>query len=569
MDLELTSDEFRALLRNDFYVFVMRCFTQLNPGTPFLPNWHIELIAAMLVELMLGKKRRLIINLPPRHLKSLIASVALPAFYLGHNPTAQIICVSYAQDLSEKLARDCRTIMTTDWYKAAFPRTRLSSQRQPVQELTTTRQGFRLATSVGGVLTGRGADLIIIDDPAKPDEAISESHRNRLNEWFKNTLLSRLNDKRNGRIAIISQRLHEDDLVGHVLSLDDWEVLRLPAIAEDEEEYEFETFLGRRRVTRRVGEPLHPEREPKWVLDNIRRSVGEWIFAGQYQQSPLPLGGGMVKREWFRTYGPEDLPERFDSVLLSVDTANKPSELSDYSAFTIWGVYDQRIYLLHVLRQRLEYPDLKRTVRALAERHKPDVILIEDRASGTQLIQELIDEGLCAVTRYAPEGDKQMRLYAQTAMIENGFFYLPREAPWLPEYLHEMLTFPNSKYDDQVDSTSQALDWIKRASRRDPVWTYIDQHTTLDRYHAGGTDVGIAEELRLPIRLVKMWIAEEEKNPPQSGLTALEALKEKLRKFCPACGKEILGDYIPIRGKYYHPECVNGAGPGQKPKKDK
>jgi hypothetical protein len=217
LGIKLTPDEYRALLRNNFYVFVMRCFAQLNPGTTFMPNWHIELIAATLVELMLGKKRRLIINLPPRHVKSLLASVALPAFYLGHDPTGQIICVSYAQDLSEKLARDCRTVMTTDWYKATF-HTRLSSQRQSVQELTTTRQGFRLATSVGGVLTGRGADLIIIDDPAKPDEAISESHRNRLNEWYKNTLLSRLNDKRNGRIAIISQRLHEDDLVGHVLS---------------------------------------------------------------------------------------------------------------------------------------------------------------------------------------------------------------------------------------------------------------------------------------------------------------------------------------------------------------
>src|SRR5712692_6859383 len=121
LGIKLTPDEYRALLRNNSYVFVMRCFAQLNPGTTFMPNWHIELIAATLVELMLVKKRRVIINLPPRHLKSLIASVALPAFYLGHDPTAQIICVSYAQDLSEKLARDCRTIMTTDWYKAAFP----------------------------------------------------------------------------------------------------------------------------------------------------------------------------------------------------------------------------------------------------------------------------------------------------------------------------------------------------------------------------------------------------------------------------------------------------------------
>jgi hypothetical protein len=327
-----------------------------------MPNWHIEMIAARLTDLILGNTRRLIINIPPRYLKSLIASIALPAFYLGHNPAAQIICVSYSQEFAEKLSRDCRAVMNAAWYKAIFG-TRLSNQRQSVQELTTTGQGFRLAPSVGGVLTGRDADLIIIDDPAKPDEAISESHRRRVNDWYDGTLLSRLNDKRTGRIAIISQRLHEDDLVGHVLGLDDCEVLRLPALAEHDEEHEFETFHGRRRVIRLAGEPLHPEREPKYVLDNIRRSSGEWNFACQYQQAPMPLGGGMVKREWLKFYGPNDLPERFDQIVQSLDTANKPGELNDYSAWTTWGTFEGRIYLLKVLRERLDYPDLKRAVR--------------------------------------------------------------------------------------------------------------------------------------------------------------------------------------------------------------
>jgi hypothetical protein len=184
------------------------------------------------------------------------------------------------------------------------------------------------------------------------------------------------------------------------------------------------------------------------------------------------------------------------------------------------------------------------------------VILIEDRASGTQLIQELIDEGLYAVTRYAPEGDKQMRLYAQTAMIENGFVYFPKEAPWLAEYIHELLTFPHSKFDDQVDSTSQALDWIKQHSRPDAVWMYIDKESTLDDHRAGDSAETIAERRRIPLGRVKKWIAEEQENPPQSGLAALERLVEQLRQFCPACGKEIVGDYIPVRGKNYHPCCV-------------
>ena len=239
----------------------------------------------------------------------------------------------------------------------------------------------------------------------------------------------------------------------------------------------------------------------------------------------------------------------------SWDTANKPSELNDFSVCTTWGIINGRIYLLQVLRKRMEYPDLKRAVRAQAELHQATVILIEDRASGTPLIQEGIAESIYAITRYVPEGDKQMRLYAQTATIENGFVYLPREAPWLAEYIHELSTFPNSKFDDQVDSTSQALDWIKRTSRTDGVWTYIDKNMSLDRYRAGNTDVAIAEQLRLPVERVQRWIAEEQQHPPQHGVAALEALKAAFRAFCPKCGKEILGEYILRGGRKYHPAC--------------
>ena len=175
---------------------------------------------------------------------------------------------------------------------------------------------------------------------------------------------------RTGRIVIIMQRLHEDDLVGHVSALDNWEVLRLPALAEQDEEYELQSFHGRSRVTRLAGEPLHAAREPQSVLNNIRASVGEYNFACQYLEAPIPLGGGMVKREWFRSYGPGDLPERFDQTVLSWDTANKPSELNDFSVCTTWGIISGRIYLLHVLRKRMEYPDLKRAVRAQAELHQ-------------------------------------------------------------------------------------------------------------------------------------------------------------------------------------------------------
>jgi predicted phage terminase large subunit-like protein len=457
----LTREQYDSVLRQDFVTFTARCFHDLNPQAELAMNGHLDVIAAKLTAVREGKIRRLVINLPPRHLKSLMASIAFPAWCLGLDPTAQILCVSYAQDLADKLARDCRGIMTSPWYRQIF-RTRLAPHRQAVQEFITTGQGYRLATSTGGVLTGRGADIILIDDPLKPEEALSAALRQAANDWFVHTLYSRLNDKRSGAIVIIMQRLHEDDLVGHVLALEPWEVLSFPAIAEADEVHQIETIWGPRCFTRRRGEALHPDREPLETLEHIRRTIGEYNFAGQYQQSPAPLGGGMVKAEWFKRYRENERPERFERIVQSWDTANKATELSDFSVCTTWGVSGKRLFLLGVFRRRLEYPALKRAVREQQSLFAATEVLIEDKASGTQLIQELIEDGCHAVTRYQPTIDKIMRLHAQTTIIESGFVHIPEAAPWLAEYLHEMTVFPKGKHDDQVDSTAQFLDWFKR-----------------------------------------------------------------------------------------------------------
>jgi predicted phage terminase large subunit-like protein len=441
----------------------------LNPQTDFVHNWHIEVMAEELERCRLGETRRLIVNLPPRSLKSHCALVAFVAWLLGHNPSAQIICASYAQDLADKHAIDCRALMSSGFYREIFP-TRLSPEKRAVADFLTTARGCRKATSVGGVLTGRGADFIIVDDPLQPDKALSDTHRNAVNDWYDNTLCSRLNHKLTGCIVIVMQRLHEDDLVGHVLDIErrqaidiepKWKVLRFPAIAEEDERHEVHR-LGRTFVYgRRTGEPLHPEREPLEILEQLRETQGEYNFAGQYQQSPAPLGGGMVKRAWFRTYTQADRPERFDFVFQSWDTANKASELSDYSVCTTWGVKQKSLYLLHVLRRKMEYPELKRQLCAHAAEWAPKNVLIEDKASGTQLVQELLQEGMHGVTRCQSKLEKVMRLHTVTSMIENGFVYLPEKASWLAQYIHELVTFPNGKHDDQTDSTSQALNWVK------------------------------------------------------------------------------------------------------------
>jgi hypothetical protein len=337
--IEVSAAEYQVLLRNEFYMFIERSFCELNPQTTFLPNWHIEKIAQELEEVRLGNTRRLIINMPPRSLKSHCASVAFPAWLLGHTPSSQIICVSYGQELADNLAGQCRTLMTGSWYQNLFA-TRLSPRKQAVHDFFTTRNGVRMATSVGGVLTGRGADILIIDDPLKPEEAASESQRRAVNEWYGHTLTTRLNDKRNGAIVIIMQRLHEDDLAGHVQDSGDWKILRFPAIAEEDEIHVIRCLGEVREIRRKLGEALHPEREPLETLNAIREAQGEYHFAGQYQQSPAPLGGGIVKRQWFRFYAPDEVP-KFEFIFQSWDTANKAAEINNYSVCITCGVTDK------------------------------------------------------------------------------------------------------------------------------------------------------------------------------------------------------------------------------------
>lgn len=458
--MKLTRAEYEAILRRDLNAFIERTFAELNPQTGFMPAAHIEVIAAMLQAVSRGEITRLIINLPPRHLKSLCASVAFPAWYLGQHPSAHVICASYGQELADKLARDCRAVMTSRWYQSLFP-TRLAG-RTAIHDFTTTANGGRMATSVGGVLTGRGADLIVIDDPLKPDEALSASRRTAVNEWYDNSLLSRLDDKARGAIVIVMQRLHQDDLVGHVLEQGRWQVLSFAAIAEEDETHRIDTFYGQRCFHRRTGEALQPERETLATLAAIRQTIGDYNFSAQYQQSPVPLGGALVKRHWLRFYDEGDRPARFSRIVQSWDTANKASELNDFSVCTTWGVLNRHFYLLDVFRQRLNYPDLRRRVEDLADRHIAANVVIEDRASGTQLLQDLRGT-IVGLRAYSPPPatDKVMRLHAQSAVFENGFVFLPRAAPWLTAYIDEITGFPGSRYDDQVDSTTQAIDYLR------------------------------------------------------------------------------------------------------------
>jgi predicted phage terminase large subunit-like protein len=458
------------VLRHDLSAFIHRSFLELNAQTPFLSNWHIQVLAAKLEEVRRGSCKRLIANVPPRHLKSHAISIAFPAWVLGHDPAKQILSVTYAQDFSDNLARKSRTLMTSPFYEGLFD-TRLSKGREAVSDFETTDGGTRFSTSVGGVLTGRGADIIIIDDPLKADDALTARRRS-VNEWFDNTVRSRLNSQEKGAIIIVMQRLHADDLVAHVQQHESWDVLSFPAIAEQDEAYDFLTPYGRRRIHRSTGEILQPALLSPTTLESQRRGMTEYNFVAQYLQDPQPPSGIIVKREWLKYYGPGDLPKQFDQIFQSWDTANKDTELSNFSVCTTWGLKDRRLFLLDVYRHKLEFPDLKRAVRELAALHRAQIVLIEVKASGSSLIQELRAEHFSLV-RAAPamDGDKVMRLRAQTAKIEGGFVLFPKQAHWLEAYLGELISFPNPKHDDQVDSTVFALAW----STLNPPYLWTDQ----------------------------------------------------------------------------------------------
>jgi predicted phage terminase large subunit-like protein len=350
--------------------------------------------------------------------------------------------------------------MQSELYRFAFGNVLLSA-RQPLQALRTRKGGIRRATSVDGTATGVGGDLLIFDDPQKPGETLSDAMRSSTNQAYEQTFLSRRNLPMAARTVIVMQRLHEDDFCGHVLGLGgDWEVLNLPAIAEEDQAIPYATFLGPMVYRRLAGEALHPGRVPLEELQRIRRDSGEAVWASQYQQRPAPAGGGLIKLVWFKRYTDADLPQTFDRIVQSWDTANTVEEWSAYSVCTTWGVKGKHIYLLHVFRARLDFPGLRKAVLEQAHLHDATVVFIEKHASGVQIIQQLRAENFGKLREIKPVGDKPTRMINQSALIENGFVHLPEEAPWLAEYLHEFAMFPKCKFFDQIDSTSQALDGI-------------------------------------------------------------------------------------------------------------
>jgi predicted phage terminase large subunit-like protein len=403
--------------------------------------------------------------MPPRHGKSMLASEFFPAWYLGRNPSHYVIAATYAQDYADDIGRKVRDQIADTAFQSVFPGCKLkgdskSSKRFHVassDSFSTDTEGAYFAVGIGGPVTGRGAHLLLIDDPVKNrEEADSPTLRRRNKEWYTSTAYTRLMP--DARVVVIQTRWHEDDLAGWLIREQDhenWTVLSLPAVAETDSDI----------IGRKTGELLW-ENYPLEALDRIKRSIGSRDWSALYQQRPAPAEGGMCKAHWFKRY---DRPQEvYDQIIQSWDTASKANELNDPSVCTTWGVRKDGFDLLQVMVRRLEFPQLKALVRSQAEAFSPDAILIEDKSSGQALLQDLKRESKLPLIAVNPTADKITRFAAVSPMIEAGRVALPTTAAWLTDYEMELMTFPNSPHDDQVDSTSQFLNWQRDRAGRGP-----------------------------------------------------------------------------------------------------
>jgi len=415
---------------------------------------HLQALSDALEAIDRGELKRLMVLMPPRHGKSELVSLRFPCWYLARHPEDYIVQAGYAESIALTHSRRARDIFISQEMTRLFPdihhrperpgQEPVIPERQAAHEWGTRQGGSYYAVGIGGGLTGRGFNLGIIDDPVKDsEEADSVTYRERAFDWYQKVFRTRAQP--NAAIIVVMTRWHEDDLVGRLLkqaqedtTSDRWEVLHFPAIKD--------------------GQVLWPARYPLQELETLRSSIGSRAFESLYQGNPTVAEGQIIKREWWQYF--RERPS-FERKLQSWDTAFKDKSQNDYSVCTVWGEAQNGYYLLDVWRDKVEFPELKRIAVALYDRDRPHLVLVEDKASGQSLVQELQRNTRIPVLPVKVDRDKVARAYAATPMIEAGKVYLPESAAWLYDYIEELSAFPNATHDDQVDSTTQALSFMR------------------------------------------------------------------------------------------------------------
>lgn len=422
---------------------------------PFELARHHRLVVEELERIERGEIDRLMVFMPPRHGKSLLTSTLFPAWYIGRHPDRSIIASSYGQELASDFGRRVRGFVADDLHRAIHPDCRMEDDSSAVHRFGLTAGGAYYAVGAGGPITGRGADLLLIDDPIKTrEEAFSPASRRSLKDWYQSVAYTRLQP--GGAVIVIQTRWHEDDLAGWLMkehASEGWRVVSLPALAEPGDP------LGRTE-----GAALWPEKFPVETLERIREAIGSSAWASLYQQRPVADQGAIFRREGFRWFSGSPEVRR---VIFSLDTAFKTGQSSDYSVCEVWGEAQTGYCLLHLLRERMDFPELIRRTQSIAAFWRPHAVLIEDAASGQSLIQSLKAETRLPILPVKPQGDKVARASAVAPLVESGRVLLPEGVAWLADFLDEVLAFPAAPHDDQVDSMTQALNWFRENGRVD------------------------------------------------------------------------------------------------------
>ena len=455
-----TYDQIRAeRCRRSLYEFCREFWPVIEPGRQFKDNWHIKAICDHLEAVTRRDIKRLIINVPPRHMKSLLCSVFWVAWSWIDNPSHRWMTTSYAQNLSTRDALKTRRLITSDkylkWYGDSFV---LTGDQNTKQRYENDKTGYRIAASVGGQLTGDGGDTILVDDAHNVGEADSTLKRESTIDWYDHSLSTRLNDPETGAIVVIMQRVHEQDLIGHILEKepDVWDRLILPARYEAEHPTPCQTTLAFSDPRIEEGALLWPDRISLEVLDKLEKTLGPRATAGQLQQRPSPKEGGMIKREWFQWY--DTLPENCDKFVQSWDLAFKDTKTSDFVAGVYAAKHEGNIYIEDGINSRLDCPGSVDAIQAMKTTHpKTSAIYIEDKANGPAVIQLLRNKlaGLIAIN--PGQDSKESRAAAASAYIRSGNVFLKRNHPISDMIVEQCAGFPFGANDDLVDALMQLL----------------------------------------------------------------------------------------------------------------
>ncbi len=443
---------FNFLIKEDFYSFLLRSFDVVNPSVEFVENWHINFICNLLEDVFSKKIKRLIINIPPRSLKSVIVSAAFPAWVLGKSPEKRIIVASYGQSIGIRHSNDCRKIMRSNWYQDIFQESIIIKGENEKHKFTTSENGYRFTTSINGTLTGEGGDILILDDPCNPVKINSKKYRNSIVDWYQSVFSSRLNNKKEGAIIIVMQRLHTEDLSGFLLENfpEDWYHLKIETINEENKLFYNNKVV---KFTKKNQLSFSKQDTIESIL-KLKKNLGERNFLAQYQQNPKQGESKLIKESWIQYYKKDEISLKKPEIYISVDCASSISKSADFTAIAIIYVEEGKFYLKDMICKRMEYSDTKEKIEELINKYNPITTIIEDKSIGTSLINEL-KKKMLNISGENPKMSKEIRFLQVINFFEDKLFYIPKDEKYVKKFLEELFLFPNSRHDDQVDAIVQ------------------------------------------------------------------------------------------------------------------